>query len=100
MSSEAATEENTEATIHYLKKLLGRTAQGVFVHLGNMNEATELIIIITSRTATRELQKTIQLFQPFSEIFRRGGQMGKEFITESDNIGSWFPSGLGTKCLG
>lgn len=99
MSSEAATEENTEATIHYLKKLLRRTAQGVFVHLGNMNEATELIIIITSRTATRKLQKTIQLFQS-SKIFRKGGQMGKEFIMESDNIGIWFPSGLGTKCLG
>lgn len=54
MSSEPATKGNTETTTHYLKKLLGRTAQGVFAHLGNMNEATELIITITRRTATRK----------------------------------------------
>lgn len=62
MSSEAPTEENTETTIHYLKKLPGRTAQGVFVCLHNTNEATVLIITITRRTATRKLQKKSNYF--------------------------------------
>lgn len=40
----------------------------------------------------------VQLFQSFSEVLRRGGQMGQEFIVEEyEDIG--ILSGLGTKCL-